>query len=76
MAYKWAAAVGEEFYNKGCQVALGPGLNVNRLEQGGRNWEYISGEDPFLGYVMGYHAVTGMQDQNVMANVKHFVANN
>jgi len=25
---------------------------------------------------MAKHAVTGMQDQNVMANVKHFVANN
>jgi beta-glucosidase-like glycosyl hydrolase len=25
---------------------------------------------------MGFHAVTGMQDQNIMANAKHFVANN
>jgi hypothetical protein len=43
---------------------------------GVRNWEYISGEDPYLGYLMGAHAVSGMQSQNVMANVKHFVGNN
>lgn len=55
---------------------MGPGLNINREEDGGRNWEYISGEDPYLGYLMGAHAVSGMQSQNVMANVKHFVGNN
>ena len=49
---------------------------MNRIDQGGRNFEYLSGEDPFLGYVLSQPAVKGIQDQNVMANAKHYVNNN
>ena len=42
--------MGKEFYDKGSQIQLGPGLNVNRIDAGGRNFEYVSGEDPYLGY--------------------------
>lgn len=35
--------------SKGANVVLGPGLNVHRVPRGGRNAEYMSGEDPFLG---------------------------
>ena len=49
---------------------------MNRIDQGGRNFEYLSGEDPYLGYVLSQPAVKGIQDQNVMANAKHYVNNN
>ena len=48
-ARRWGAAMGAEFRAKGANVQLGPGLNVARLPQEGRNFEYISGEDPLLG---------------------------
>ena len=41
--------MGKEFYNKGANVALGPGVNINRVPKNGRNFEYLSGEDPKLG---------------------------
>ena len=41
--------MGAEFAAKGANCQLGPGLNVARVPQGGRNFEYMSGEDPLLG---------------------------
>jgi len=45
----WGWAMGKEFKAKGASVALGPALNVARIPTNGRNFEYISGEDPLLG---------------------------
>ena len=47
-----------------------------RIPYDGRNFEYISGEDPFLGMVMVQPAVEGIQSKGVIANAKHFVNNN
>ena len=33
--------MGQEFFAKGTNVQLGPGLNVMRLPQDGRNFEYV-----------------------------------
>jgi len=73
--YKWGAAMGREFRNKGSNVQLGPGLNLARVPQNGRNFEYLAGEDPYLGYVLSKPAVKGIQDQKVIACGKHFVGN-
>src|SRR5436190_761703 len=40
-------AMGQEAWNKGINVMLGPGLNIARIATNGRNFEYM-GEDPFL----------------------------
>ena len=72
----WGAAMGAEFFAKGANVQLGPGLNVARVPNDGRNFEYCSGEDPFLGYHTGAAAVKGIQSQHVIANAKHYVNNN
>lgn len=42
--YAFGAAMGKEFYDKGCAVQFGPGVNIGRLPWGGRNFEYLSGE--------------------------------
>jgi beta-glucosidase len=68
--------MGEEFVGKGANVQLGPGVNVARVPVNGRNFEYISGEDPFLGSVMLPAAVQGIQSQGVIANMKHYINNN
>ena len=73
---KWGTNMGEEFYKKGANVQLGPGLCVARVPRNGRNFEYLSGEDPYLGYVLVQPAITGIQSQGVIANAKHYVNNN
>jgi len=36
----------------------------------------LSGEDPYLGYVLSKQAIWGIQNQSVMANAKHWSNNN
>ena len=73
---EWGTAMGEEFAGKGANVQFGPGANVARLANGGRSFEYLSGEDPYLGYVLIQPVIKGIQSQGVIANVKHFIDNN
>ena len=47
--------MGEEFWGKGTNIQEGPGINIARVMRNGRNFEYISGEDPVLGSVMLSH---------------------
>ena len=72
----WGTAMGDEFYRKGANVQLGPGVCLARVPRNGRNFEYISGEDPYLGHVMVQPAIEGIQREGVVANAKHWVMNN
>eukprot|EP01046_Picozoa_sp_COSAG06_P024616 COSAG06_NODE_2017_length_7839_cov_128.027003_8_plen_111_part_00 len=67
--------MGKEFYNKGSNVQLGPGLCLARVPRNGRNFEYLSGEDPMLGYVLSQPAIKGIQSEGVIANAKHYIMN-
>jgi len=71
----WGQALGLEFHNKGANVFFGPGLNIQRIANGGRSFEYLSGEDPFLGNQLVQPVVIGVQSQKVIANAKHFIGN-
>lgn len=71
----WGQAMGKEFYRKGANVQLGPGLNVARVPRNGRNFEYLSGEDPYLGWVLAGPLTRGIQYEKVIACGKHYVAN-
>lgn len=73
---QWGIALGTEFRAKGANMILGPSLNVHRVAKGGRNAEYISGEDAYLGAQLVPAYVRGVQSQKVMANVKHYILNN
>eukprot|EP00937_MAST-01D_sp_MAST-1D-sp2_P004548 g4548.t1 len=75
-AYAWGAAMGKEFAGKGANVQLGPGMCLARVPRNGRNFEYMSGEDPYLGREMTPGTIKGIQDQGVVANAKHFILNN
>jgi beta-glucosidase len=72
----WGAAMGAEFSGKGANVQFGPGANLARIPSAGRSFEYLAGEDPFLGYTLIQPMVKGVQSQGVVANAKHFVDNN
>merc|ERR1719331_299369 len=75
-ARAWGVAMGKEFYDKGANVQLGPGMCLARIPRNGRNFEYLSGEDPHLGSVLVPPVVRGIQAQGVIANAKHWVNNN
>ena len=60
-------------FPEGTNIQEGPGVNVARIMQNGRNFEYMSGEDPVLGATLLPRVVNGIQ-QNVMAIVKHYVS--
>ncbi len=72
---RFAACVAEECLANGIGILLGPGFNIYRHSQCGRNFEYF-GEDPFLTSRMIERYVKGAQDTGVVATLKHFVANN
>eukprot|EP01050_Picozoa_sp_SAG11_P010219 SAG11_NODE_1011_length_6195_cov_4.901247_5_plen_325_part_00 len=72
----WGEGQGQEFFDKGANVQLGPGLCLLRAPLNGRAFEYMSGEDPYLGSTMVQPAVHGIQRKGVVANAKHFVDNN
>lgn len=71
----YAKSVAEEFRGKGANVFLGPAINVHRTAYGGRNYEYLSGEDPHLGAVLTRAFVQAVQNEGVMAVAKHFAFN-
>ena len=67
--------MGGEFVRKGANVFLGPGMNLSRVPLGGRNFEYIAGEDPALGSAMAPAVIRGIQSRGVIATAKHFIFN-
>ncbi|MCQ8848366.1 glycoside hydrolase family 3 C-terminal domain-containing protein [Alteromonas stellipolaris] len=75
LAEKYAKSIGEECRAGEIAVLLGPGTNIYRISQNGRNFEYL-GEDPFLAARMVENYVVGMQNTGTIATLKHFVANN
>jgi beta-glucosidase len=76
MCFAWGEAMGKEFYGKGTNVQLGPGMNLARVPLNGRNFEYMSGGDSYLGYTLVQPAIKGIQSQGIIANAKHWVHNN
>ena len=75
LARAYAKSIGEECRAGGIGVLLGPGMNMYRISQYGRNFEYF-GEDPFLAARMVENYVVGLQNTGTIATPKHFVANN
>ncbi|GBG34762.1 Beta-glucosidase cel3A [Hondaea fermentalgiana] len=74
---QWGREMAYEFAEKGANMLLGPGLNVMRVPRNGRNFEYLSGEDPRLGAALSAAAVRGIQSvPGMIATAKHFALNN
>ena len=72
----WTArVVGNEARLKGNDVVYAPTVNILRTPLWGRAFETF-GEDPFLTARLGVAWIRGAQAQGVIANVKHFAANN
>lgn len=75
MAYVFGNSVGQEMRARDKDMLLSPAINIIRTPLGGRTYEYMT-EDPFLNKKMAVPLIVGLQENDVMACVKHFAANN
>ncbi len=67
------AAIGNEALHTGHNFQLGPTVDIPRTPLWGRGFEG-SGEDPLLTGTLAAQYIQGLQAQNVVATVKHFMA--
>ncbi|TDZ33593.1 putative beta-glucosidase E [Colletotrichum spinosum] len=75
LMYERGKAHGQEARGKGINVLLGPCVGpLGRAPAGGRNWEGF-GSDPYLQGIAAAETIRGIQEEGVMATIKHFVAN-
>ncbi|KAK7418745.1 hypothetical protein QQX98_003763 [Neonectria punicea] len=75
LMYERGAAIGKEARGKGVHVWLGPSVGpLGRKPKGGRNWEGF-GADPVLQAVGARQTIKGIQEQGVIATIKHLIGN-
>tara|TARA_R110002050_G_scaffold53118_2_gene120830 strand:- start:63959 stop:66214 length:2256 start_codon:yes stop_codon:yes gene_type:complete len=75
LAYVFGNSVGQELRARDKDMLLSPAINIIRTPLGGRTYEYFT-EDPFLNKKISVPLIIGLQDNDVMACVKHYAANN
>src|ERR1017187_7922708 len=74
MVAEASAAVARQARDKGARVLLAPTVNLHRHPLWGRNFEAFS-EDPLLTAKLAVAYIRGVQEQGVIATVKHLVGN-
>ena len=75
LAWAKGIGIGQDARARGFHIWLGPGMDMYRVPVGGRNSEYLCGEDPYLGSQMLIPLIEAVQKEGVVATSKHFVAN-
>jgi len=75
LAETFGRIAGEEVAARPEHLLEAPGVNIARVPQCGRNFEYF-GEDPYLASRMVVPEIKGIQGTGIIAEVKHFAVNN
>jgi beta-glucosidase len=75
LAHDVGIAMGRDTRARGYFTILGPGMDFYRVPLGGRNFEYMNGEDPFLGGQLVPEVIQGIQSEGVWSCAKHYVCN-
>ena len=73
LLHQYGDVLGKEAFAKGVNVFLGPGVDILRDPLNGRGWEYY-GEDPYLTGQAAAAIIQGVQENPVVATVKHYAA--
>lgn len=75
LIYLRGKAHGKEARLKGINVILGPCVGpIGRMPAGGRGWEGF-GHDPALQGIAAAQTIKGIQEEGVMATIKHLIGN-
>jgi len=75
LAHRYGVIIGREARDLRYGLLEGPDVNIARVPQNGRTFEAF-GEDPYLVSRIAIAEIDGIQSQRVIADVKHFDANN
>ncbi|ORT60933.1 glycoside hydrolase family 3 N-terminal domain-containing protein [Streptomyces sp. CB03238] len=75
LAHEYGRVIGHEGRALGQDVLLSPMVNLIRTPYAGRNFETF-GEDPLLAADLVAQEIRGIQDEGLIATVKHFALNN
>ena len=75
LAHEYGTIIGSEAKDLGNGLVFGPDINIARVPQNGRTFEAF-GEDPYLVSQMAVAEVKGIQSQGIIAEPKHYAANN
>ena len=75
IGYEAGKVIGEETRDQGFNITLGGGIDVTREPRNGRNFEY-HGEDPLLAGKITGQELRAIQDQGIVADIKHYAINN
>ncbi|MEV0093849.1 glycoside hydrolase family 3 C-terminal domain-containing protein [Streptomyces sp. NPDC050738] len=75
LARDYGAVMGREGRTLGMDVLLAPQIELSRTPLFSRNKDQAS-EDPYLNALIGVAQVEGVQAQGMLAQAKHFLANN
>lgn len=71
LAEEYGRLAGDEAHRTGHNVLLAPALDIARVAQGGRAFEAF-GEDPLVSGQIGGALIGGIQENSVVADLKHF----
>ena len=74
-AHLYGVIAGRESRDLANGLLEGPDVNIARVPQNGRTFEAF-GEDPYLTSEIGVAEIEGIQSQHIIADVKHYDANN
>ena len=74
-ARDYGRLAGDETLALGSDLLEAPDINIVRVPQGGRTFECL-GEDPWLTSRLAVADIEGIQSAGVLADVKHYIANN
>ncbi|MGA8937692.1 MAG: glycoside hydrolase family 3 C-terminal domain-containing protein, partial [Acidobacteriaceae bacterium] len=74
MGFLYGDVIGRELRDQGYNMSIGGGVDLIREPRNGRNFEYAS-EDPVLAGTMVGELAMGVQSNDVMGDIKHYVLN-
>ncbi len=75
LIYEMGVALAKDCIRHDVDMLLGPGINIKRYANCGRNFEYMS-EDPVVSGELAAAYINGLQSLGVAASLKHFALNN